>query len=307
MIKFFIKLVVSLVIILVLVYVADLEALKDSIYYIDFDGVIYAFFLILLIRVVMALRWKVLLSFYQINASLLKLLEIMFVSNAVGHLLPSGLGADIIRVYELSRNKGSGEKVLASVFLDRMFGLISMMLVAMSAAWYANFSGLLGKMVPLVISLSVLMLPVAFVVIRVFLLKNINTNSSSKLFIKVSGFYNRFVSALRQTDIPASGYCALIFLSVLVQLIRGLAFMCIFIGLGSNVAVVYYFVFTPIVFILMLVPISIGGLGVRESALYAFFGPLGLSIATCTAAGLVFHALQLVMILPGIILFNLRK
>lgn len=307
MIKFFIKLSISLAIILLLVYVADLEALKNSFYSISFYSIIYAFCLILLIRFVMALRWKVLLNYYQINASLTKLIEIMFVSNAVGHLLPSGVGADIIRVYELSKNEGSSEKILASVFLDRMFGLISMLLVALIAAWYAHFSGQSGWTIPLLISFAVLMLPVAFIIIRFLFSKDISLSSNRKFLVKISSFYNRFLSALHKTAIPTEGYYILILLSVLVQLIRSLVFMCIFIGLGSDIAIVHYFVFIPIVFIVMLVPISIGGLGVRESALYAFFGPFGLSLATCTVAGLVFHALQLVMVVPGLIIFNLRK
>lgn len=307
MIKFFIKLFISLAILLLLVYAADLDALKNSFYSIEFETIIYAFCLILLIRLVMAVRWKVLLYFYQINASLIKLLEIMFVSNAVGHLLPSGVGSDIIRVYELSKNKGSSEKVLASVFLDRVFGLISMLLVAIFAAWYAHFTTQLGWLIPLFISFGVLMLPVAFFIIRFLLSKNINLNSNKKLLMKVINFYNRFVTALQQTAIPTYGYYVILLLSILVQLIRSLVFMCIFIGLGSDIAMINYFVFIPIVFILMLVPISIGGLGVRETALYAFFGPLGLSVATCTVAGIIFHALQLVMIIPGLIIFNLRK
>lgn len=307
MIRFFIKLFISLAILLLLVYGTDLEAIKDSFYSISFDAIIYAFCLLLLIRFVMALRWKVLLNFYQISASFTKLLEVIFVSNAVGHLLPSGVGTDIIRVYELSRNKGSSEKVLASVFLDRVFGLVSMLLVALFAAWFAHFSGQLGWAIPLFISLAVLMLPVAFIIIRFVLSKNISLNTNRKLLVKILNFYNRFTSALQQTAIPTYGYYVLILLSVLVQLIRSMVFMCIFIGLGSEVAIIYYFIFVPIVFILMLVPISIGGLGVRESALYAFFGPLGLSIATCTVSGLVFHALQLVMIVPGLIIFNLRS
>ncbi len=307
MIKFFIKLFISLAILLLLVYATDLEALKNSFYSINFDSIIYAFCLILLIRVVMALRWRMLLKFYQINASLIKLLEIMFVSNAVGHLLPSGIGSDIIRVYELSKNKGGSEKILASVFLDRVFGLISMLLVALLAAWYAYFSSQLELTIPLLISFSTLMLPVAFIFIQFLLSKNISLNTNKNFILKISNFYNRFITALHQTDIPTYGYYILILLSVLVQLIRSLVFMCIFIGLGADIASIHYFVFTPIVFILMLIPISIGGLGIRESALYAFFGPLGLSIATCTVSGLIFHALQLVMIIPGLIIFNLRK
>jgi len=305
--KFFIKLFISLGILFLLVYATDLETMKDSLYSIRLDAVIYAFCLVLLTRIVMALRWKVLLYFYQVNASFIRLLEIIFVSNAVGHLLPSGVGTDIIRVYELSKDKGGSERILASVFLDRVFGLISMLLVALLAAWYAYFSGQLSGLIPVLITFTLLMLPVAFIIIRLFVTKKISINTSKKLLLKISVFYNRFVIALQQTDISAHGYLVLILLSVLVQIIRSLVFMCIFIGLGVDIAIIHYFVFIPIVFILMLVPISIGGLGIRESALFVFFGPLGLSIATCTIAGLVSHAIQLFMLLPGLIIFNVRK
>lgn len=255
----------------------------------------------------MALRWKLLLAFYQINASIIKLLEIIFISNAVGHLLPSGVGTDIIRVYELTRNRGASDNILASVFLDRVFGLISMMLVALFAAWYAHLSGQIGRYIPVLISFAVLLLPVAFIIIRFLMSRDISLTTNRKLLKKIFNYYNRFLSDLNQTDIPAYGIYILILLSVLVQLIRSLVFMCLFIGLGSDISIVYYFIYVPIVFIIMLIPISIGGLGVRESALYVFFGPLGLSIAVCTISGLLFHALQLIMIVPGLILFSVRK
>jgi uncharacterized protein (TIRG00374 family) len=305
--KYSIRLFISLSVLLLLLYWADLDALINSFRSISFSSVMYAFILILVIRIIMAVRWKVLLNFYQIKASLTKLVEIMFVSNAIGHLLPSGVGADIIRVYELSKSKCSSEKILASVFLDRVFGLISMLLVALLAAWYAHFSGQLGWVIPLLVSSAVLMFPVVFFITRFLLSKNIRLQTNNQLLVKIVDFYNRFIFALHETAIPAYGYYILILLSVLVQFIRSLVFMFIFIGLGSDIAIVHYFIFIPIVFILMLVPISIGGLGVRESALFAFFGPLGQSLATCTVSGLVFHALQLVMIVPGLIIFMLRK
>lgn len=307
MIKFFIKLLISLAILFSLAFFTDIESLLNNLYAISLDSIVYAMCLILGIRFIMALRWKILLDFYEVNASYHKLLEIIFVSNAVGHLLPSGIGTDIIRTYELARNEGYSEKILASVFLDRIFGLLSMLLVALIASWFAFYSNLLDLYLPLFISLSILFLPFVFIFIQKLLKRDVNLQTKWKLLNKISSFYNRFITALHKTDIPGSGLIILTLLSASVQLVRSLVFMFIFIGLGSEVDIIYYFIFTPIVFIIILIPVSIGGLGVRESALYAFFGPLGLSIATCTVSGLIFHALQLVMIIPGLVIFNLRK
>ena len=67
MIKFIIKLFISLAILLLLVYASDLAALEESFKSIRSDAIVYALLLMLLIRYVMALRWKVLLNYYQID------------------------------------------------------------------------------------------------------------------------------------------------------------------------------------------------------------------------------------------------
>ena len=138
--KSLIKLLISVVILLVLAYSADLESLKTIFYSISYEPLIYALLSILAIRFVMALRWQLLLGHFDIHIGFGRVVGIVFVSNAVGHLLPSGIGTDIIRAVEVSRDEGQGEKVLASVFLDRVFGLVSMLLVAVAAAWFASTS-----------------------------------------------------------------------------------------------------------------------------------------------------------------------
>jgi hypothetical protein len=54
---------------------------------------------------------------------------------------------------------------------------------------------------------------------------------------------------------------------------------------------------------LLQLPISLGGLGVREGALVVFFGDAGFTPEISVAGGLIFHGLQLIAFLPGFVLF----
>jgi hypothetical protein len=51
----------------------------------------------------------------------------------------------------------------------------------------------------------------------------------------------------------------------------------------------------------MLLPISIGGFGVREGALLYFFSTVGIDSEISVAAGFLFYVLQLLAFFPGLI------
>jgi uncharacterized protein (TIRG00374 family) len=96
-------------------------------------------------------------------------------------------------------------------------------------------------------------------------------------------------------------------ISLIVQLFRCVLFICIYQSIGAQVNFVYYLLFIPIVFVLMLIPLSVGGLGVRESALIFLFSFAGVPSETSLSAGFIFHVLQLMALIPGLIFFGLKS
>jgi len=59
------------------------------------------------------------------------------------------------------------------------------------------------------------------------------------------------------------------------------------------------FVYIPVVVIVIIAPISIGGLGVREGVLLALFLPLGADAERLVLVGLTGMLIELVSALPG--------
>jgi uncharacterized membrane protein YbhN (UPF0104 family) len=90
-------------------------------------------------------------------------------------------------------------------------------------------------------------------------------------------------------------------ISMVVQLLRCLNFWMIYQSLGASVPAIYFLIFIPLVFVVMLLPISIGGFGVREGALLYFFSTVGIDSEISVAAGFLFYVLHLLALFAGLI------
>lgn len=300
------KIAISLGILYILFESIEPDALGDAFVNVNLSLLVAALFFVLSIRVIMAFRWQIVLKLYGLFPKFFNLLSIVFISNSIGHLLPGG-GIDVIRTYQLSKEEGVVADVAASVFVDRIVGLLSMLLIA----FFASITGFLFSEV------SILYIFVTSAVLIVFLatyslrtkLAAIKYDAlvSSGPFKFVFSAFSKFVTSLSNVPLPKPIVLQLLTLSMAVQLVRIVIFFIIFAALGVHVEWLLFMVFIPLLFIIMLMPVSIGGLGVREGALYLFFNPYGVSLEACTAAGLLFHLLQIISLLPGLFLFLLKK
>jgi energy-coupling factor transporter transmembrane protein EcfT len=89
---------------------------------------------------------------------------------------------------------------------------------------------------------------------------------------------------------------------MLVQIAAVLILWCLGNGLGVDVPVTYYCVLVPLVSLLMLLPISVNGMGVREGGTVLLLMPLGVDeSAALTLAFLWFTTGVAVSLLGGVV------
>ena len=91
--------------------------------------------------------------------------------------------------------------------------------------------------------------------------------------------------------------------SVLVQIIRVVQAYCLGEALGLNVPMWAYFAFIPTILLIMLLPITIAGLGTSQAAFPWLFGAVGVPPAGAVALSILFVALGVVGNLPGGMLY----
>jgi len=256
-------------------------------------------------RILISLRWKVILSAYEIPVSLLKVIKIIFVSMPAGFLTPGGAGTDLARGYQVSKQHGQTADVAGSIIIDRIIGLYSMFFVAFLAAYFSPPLEYLNE-IKLFVTISILLLTIGGVV-GLFILKTygskIKITFSEKLNTQLSKLINALVdiSILKKIIIPIAS------ISLLVQFCRCVVLYFLFLSLGIKLEFIYFLVLVPLVFVLLFMPISIGGLGVRETSLLFFFAQLGVAGEVSVSAGLLGYGFEVLMSLIGIFIFLISK
>jgi glycosyltransferase 2 family protein len=91
--------------------------------------------------------------------------------------------------------------------------------------------------------------------------------------------------------------------SLAVQVLRILQAYYLGRGLGIEAPLGTYFAFLPLILLVMLLPISLNGLGTGQAAFLWFFARAGVAPATAVALSILFIGLGIVGNLPGGILY----
>lgn len=239
----------------------------------------------LLILFLTAVRWRLLLGGAQPVG---RIFSLCLIGSFFNHLLPGAVGGDAVKVYYLYRETQQGGKSLASVFMDRYigyFGLLSIGLASGIAA-FRDLAAVGMQWVAPALFASFLAGSLLVFGLRI-----------GRRFASVANFYDFFHETLRNRPVMAKAYA----ISLLIQTLTILSVSLIARGLGQSPSFAALFVFVPIVITVMMVPVSISGLGLREGAFVLLFGLTGvpaeasasisflwfLSIAAASLLGLV--------------------
>ena len=123
---FILRLGIGLLLLIFLLRSVDTRELAGHISSIRPRWIVAAAAIVVGLRVLMSMRWQDVLALQGLHVDLWTLIRITFVSMFFGHFLPGGVGADVVRGYELISRKGKTAEVTATLILDRFIGVYSM-------------------------------------------------------------------------------------------------------------------------------------------------------------------------------------
>lgn len=298
-----VQLTVSIVLLLILFRRIGLESFFDllaSIHPGYFTLGVLCYFLSM---VVISFRWQFIVQTANEPAGIFQLIGINFVGSFFSMFLPTAAGGDVARMYESSRRGMVGTKAVSTVLLDRVIGLLSLVLICIAAllAGY-RFSGN-SWLVYLVIGLAAVMgiswrlffdLRVARRVKGVFRLPLLARFESG-----AAGLYQSLYDLQQQPRLLLSSLA----ISIAAQAIE--IFSAIFLArsLGINSEGFYFFVFIPLIWLVTMLPVSLNGLGLREGAFAFFFGQIGVVSAEAISLSLLVYLCRVLAGLFGGFLF----
>ncbi len=249
-----------------------------------------------------SVKWQILLKAQGIGVPLGSLLSFTFVGLFFGNFLPTNVGGDLVRGYDLARHTLLPAETAISVLVDRMLGLIAFVFVAAVMALLVVYSeGQAALWEVAVVSALVLSALCALFALMLSgrLRAQIRRLFGIPFLSRLAPLYDRLSEALSayRRSYAALGVCFCI--SVLVLTIGSVVNYLISLALGGGISLLHIFLFTPLITFVLLMPISLGGIGLNQSAYVFFFNLVGIPEQKSLAISLIMQAIIIISSLPG--------
>ena len=260
-------------------------------------------------RFIMIYRWALLLNTNGTRVSLLRIGQIHFMSSFLGNFIPFSMAPDVLRAYSVSKHTGDFIHPFSSTMVDRLLGLLSLSMIAFGAlfgililnpsfispsVYYSVIGGIL------VLGISVLLLCNRVLIDK--LLSVFRWPGRSKVFSKIMEVYTSCLDYKNHVDtaLKVFGLC------FINQIGAILMTYVIALALHVDVAIIYFFLFVPIVSFLSNLPASVNGLGVYEAGTVYLFSVAGVSMPEALAIALLGRIVNLIATLPGGVIYALN-
>ena len=259
-------------------------------------------------RTLMACRWFWLLRPFPAShkAPFTELVRVFFVSTFVGTFLPASIGADAVRATALARLDTPLADAVASVFMDRVLGVVSILGMAALGLWLAR--DLPARWVVLA-SLAGVAAACVAVAAMTFSTRVAAVLVSALLLLpwpRLQRGGAAVVAAVQRYAHHHGVLSAVLVASLGVQVLRIVQAWCLGLALGISAPLATSFAFIPLVLLIMLLPITITGLGTSQAAFVLFFERAGVPWHEAFALSVLFVALGIVGNLPGGLLYAWR-
>jgi uncharacterized membrane protein YbhN (UPF0104 family) len=249
----------------------------------------------------MAWRWQQLLIARGVRDSVAWLTRAYFVSYAFGQVLPTSVGGDAWRIFETSRrHRGNTTPVTGSVLLERALGGAVTLVLAGAGLLIAIGRYPIGGYLWIEVVFIVATIAAGFV----FFSRSIRRRLA---FLLPLARRLRLEPAARAVYDGLHGYrdhpgtlAKVAVITTAAQLTRVLAIYASARAVGIHLGVLPYVVLGPLLFLVMLVPFTVNGLGVREAFFVSFLGKLDVGHDAAFACGFLFFVMTILLALPGV-------
>lgn len=256
-------------------------------------------FLGLVSVVVSTWKWWVLCRATGIETSPTRLFWLYLVGMFFNQFLPTSVGGDVVRGLEAGRLHGDGSRAMASVFMERFTGLTALMVLALVAVlvdsrWIADL-----RVAALLASVGVMYAVGVWMVFSPRFLHFVVRRFRFAVVRRGAERVGRLQNAIRAyRSEPGALFWAMI-LSVIFYALTVLITYTGCLVFGVRLPLISVAAAVPILLILFLVPVSIGGIGLQEWAYTFVLGALGVPPAVGLSVGLIYRARSVAFGLVG--------
>jgi uncharacterized protein (TIRG00374 family) len=297
--KVAIRIFVSIVVLAALFTQVSFQDVANNLRRVSIAFVLFAWCYYALSQWISAYRWQLLLRARSVEVPLSELFSFYMIGMFANNFMPGSIGGDVIKSYYLYRRTRKLQISVVSVFLERFTGLLGLCLLAIatlaigyrylrSTMVVTSVCGSAAFLVLIVLVLWQLPNIVARVpIVTRFVPKRLSV-SAAELYGALASYQNHVRTLL-----------AAVAVSVVLQLMLASYFSLASVAMGIPIDLIYFLLFLPAVTLVSLIPLSLGGLGIREASMVVLFGAAGISTSDVLAVSLTIHFINMLLSLWG--------
>jgi uncharacterized membrane protein YbhN (UPF0104 family) len=261
---------------------------------------VIAFTLFVLTLPLRAFRWQALLGGLGVHVPISRLTVLYFVGMFFNIFLPTGVGGDMVRAVELTQDSRHGAEAVGTVFVDRLTGLLVLFIIALAALPF-SFRLVEPEVTVTIVVMALAGLVGGWLLLQGDLLGRIGRRlpflpaqeKLEKLFRTIGGCGRRALAGA-------------LAISVLFNLANILVNYLVALALDVRLSPWYFFAFVPLISFSLALPVSLGGLGVREGTYVLLFGQAGVAPEQALALSLSYYAITVVTGLIGGLVYTVE-
>lgn len=243
--------------------------------------------------VVAALRWQQIIGVVYGRMDFWRSLRFTWEGAFFSQLLPSAIGGDVVRIWRIHKAGVPGRVSASTVFLDRVSALVAVIIAVLLV---------LPVLIPLAavphLAAGVFALVLMGVSgLAVLLLLDRLARLPSRWFL--TQFMHRLAADSRTLIFMPGSAALVVVYSLLVLALAALSLYLLGVGLGIPLGLRESFAFTPLIVLIMTLPISVAGWGVRELGMVTLLLHVGIPATDAVALSVLFGIAVLAASLPG--------
>lgn len=250
--------------------------------------------------VVISFRLQLLFIGEKLRIAFGKVIQLSFIGFFFNNFMPTAVGGDIVKAYYANKQTKKTAQSFISVFMDRFIGVVSFAIIALFALFlsWASIDPVLKKIVLVFAAAGA----AGFVIILSPAVAKVILNALSRFKLwNLGGRLSKIYMAVHEYRKKKPLILVVMGVSIISQ---SLYFTVVYIlvkSLGANLSLATVFLVMPIVSLVSMLP-SLGGLGLRESALVVLFEP-AIGSANAASVSILLLAVLLIASFIGAVIY----
>jgi uncharacterized membrane protein YbhN (UPF0104 family) len=271
-----------------------------------FEWLIAAWLLLFGSNLLGAWQWSRLLQVVEIRIPFWKVCAYYHVGLFFNNFLPAGIGGDIARVSDSSRHGPTKTAALSAVVMDRLLGTLAIASLALVTTLPAIDRFHLTLVYLAVVGFFAISITLVWAVFHPALLPALERLLSRVGLGGLSPHLDDLAQRIAGFRARRGLFAGLFAVAALTQISRIGVHALVARSLGLHVPLVYFFLFVPLLAVIVSLPISFNGIGVREGAGMVLFGLVGVDRAHAFSLQFLTYLVMVAVSMLGGLVFLVR-